>query len=931
VGGGAVAYGALQVDEERKKGCTVELNNSLLNRVPATLSKEEVAALDSAYGVEMARDFTQDLKNMYDHYLTSVMPPGDVPLGGWEAEALSSFKEALGLEDADAAEVHIEVGRRIFRMRSEMGTRDAEAQERMAFQKLVFLSSLIFGEAKARYLLPWKRLFNVSDAQVLHARKTNGAMMYKKYLNSFPEPLSPDADMFTKARDYQTRMGLEEETASEIVQELCRDRVENRVEAASEVLKASGRTRSKDVTGAVSALHEVLAYNAAMTQLKESAEASNLAPGVGPVTLWGGRIHSANRTDDLVSLYRMFLAEGIKDGTFTEKQLAELKSLQKLFGLGSKEADAVTMDVQTKVYRNALRRAVSSGSLEAAESKAVFLTDMCEKLRFPGDAAAGVHSEIYKQKLDSMLEKKRLTDEDEKELVKMRVLLCIPESTVKEAHKERCGAIFRATLEKALQSGIDGFSTQLMNMVVKCAKDLRMDQDLAVDLLSTSVKKVFQSCIKTAKGKSTRLEQAKELKKMVFFSNLVVSPLLKALKPPTKEELERERAQEEIQKIMKEAQEMTDKEDAEEKAKAEGKDAKTKNKEEKAEGKEDKGDSLSKTAAAVSTALGGETMTLDGKQVKVQSQKVITMAEEMELRDRTELYRNYLLYCMSGDQVDLPMGSTVQIERDQTEFLRLAQLGDILGLTSKDVQDVHTGLSEKAFQTNVQQALGDGQLTKERSAYLKDLQGQLGLTDEAAQTIIRGVMSQQLGSNVKAQVSQGKMTLAEVRKLKAQNVDVQDMLSADVRAGLFRKECESLLSAGTGIFNEEEMTKNLPKLLALDEKKTTAIIKEVTKERKRDALVSAVAQNRQHDPELAFKSLNNLLACHAAQPDLPVSWPVQEELQDLYSLYLFKGGSNKEDLKTVLKLSDETAAELESVVSTGGWKIEEEDEDEPLF
>jgi hypothetical protein len=85
---------------------------------------------------------------------------------GWEADALIQFKNALGLEDADAAEAHVEVGRTIFRMRSETSSRDGEMAERGQFQKLVFLSNLVFGEAKARFLLPWKRLFNVSDAQV---------------------------------------------------------------------------------------------------------------------------------------------------------------------------------------------------------------------------------------------------------------------------------------------------------------------------------------------------------------------------------------------------------------------------------------------------------------------------------------------------------------------------------------------------------------------------------------------------------------------------------------------------------------------------------------------------------------------------------------------------------------------------------------------
>jgi hypothetical protein len=34
-----------------------------------------------------------------------------------------------------------------------------------AFQKLVYVSSLVFGDA-SKFLLPWKRVFKVTDAQV---------------------------------------------------------------------------------------------------------------------------------------------------------------------------------------------------------------------------------------------------------------------------------------------------------------------------------------------------------------------------------------------------------------------------------------------------------------------------------------------------------------------------------------------------------------------------------------------------------------------------------------------------------------------------------------------------------------------------------------------------------------------------------------------
>lgn len=44
----------------------------------------------------------------------------------------------------------------------------------------------------------------------------------------------------------------------------------------------------------------------------------------------------------------------------------------------------------------------------------------------------------------------------------------------------------------------------------------------------------------------------------------------------------------------------------------------------------------------------------------------------------------------------------VQVQRDESEFARLSNLGDILGLTPMDINAVHTGLAEQAFRHQVQ-------------------------------------------------------------------------------------------------------------------------------------------------------------------------------------------------------------------------------------
>ena len=63
------------------------------------------------------------------------------------------------------------------------------------------------------------------------------------------------------------------------------------------------------------------------------------------------------------------------------------------------------------LHRALLREEVSSGRLDKAPSKADVLAELCNRLNFDPDAASALHKQLYRQKLDSLLEKKGLTGE----------------------------------------------------------------------------------------------------------------------------------------------------------------------------------------------------------------------------------------------------------------------------------------------------------------------------------------------------------------------------------------------------------------------------------------------------------------------------------------------------------------------------------------
>ena len=72
----------------------------------------------------------------------------------------------------------------------------------------------------------------------------------------------------------------------------------------------------------------------------------------------------------------------------------------------------------------------------------------------------------------------------------------------------------------------------------------------------------------------------------------------------------------------------------------------------------------------------------------------------------------------------------------------------------------------------------------------------------------------------------------------------------------------SVLSSGTGDFDEERILKELPAVLSLPERRVRAVINGQASDRKRDVLVQAVSMLRQRKLDEVVKCLNNLLACN---------------------------------------------------------------------
>ncbi|KAM6578407.1 hypothetical protein CsatB_030244 [Cannabis sativa] len=877
--GGAAAYALNACVPEV---AAVELHNYVAGSDdPKAVKKEEIEAIAKKYGVSKQNEaFNAELSDLYCQFVSSVLPKGSQELSGNEVDTIISFKNALGIDDPEAAAMHMEIGRRLFRQRLETGDRDGDLEERrslsiisdspvQAFQKLIYVSTLVFGDASS-FLLPWKRVFKVTDSQVEIAIRDNAQRLYATKLKSIGTDIS--VEQLFSLREAQLLYKLSDEHAGDLFRDHTTKLIEKHISSALTLLKS--RTRAtQGVTQVVEELDKVLAFNNLLISLKSHPDSTRFAPGVGPVFLLDGE-YGDKKMDELKLLFRAYATDALSGGRLEEHKLSSLNQLRNIFGLGKREAEVVVLDVTSKAYRKRLSQSVTGGELEAADSKAAFLQKLCDELHFDPQKASEIHEEIYRQKLQQCVADGELSEADVAALLRLRVMLCVPQQTVEAAHSDICGTLFEKVVKEAIAAGVDGYDADLKQAVRKAAHGLRLSRESAMSIASKAVRKIFINYVKRARAAGNRTESAKELKKLIAFNTLVVTELVKDIKgessdtdipseePTTKEEekyVEEDEEWESLQTLRK-----------------------------------------IKPNKDLAAKMGKP------------GQTEITLRDDLPERDRTDLYKTYLLFCLTGEVTRIPFGAQITTKKDDSEYVFLNQLGGILGLDAKEIVEVHRSLAEQAFRQQAEVILADGQLTKARVEQLTALEKQVGLPSQYAQKIIKNITTTKMAAAIETAIGQGRLNIKQIRELKEASVDLDNMISESLRENLFKKTVDEIFSSGTGEFDEEEVYQKIPLDLNINAEKARGVVQELAQSRLSNSLIQAVSLLRQRNRQGVVSSLNDLLACDKAVPSEPLSWEVPEELADLYSIYLNSEQAPEKlsRLQYLLGISDSTAAAL---------------------
>ncbi|XP_010234859.1 protein TIC110, chloroplastic [Brachypodium distachyon] len=299
---------------------------------PTKLETGDVEAIAKKYGVSTEdAAFKSELCDLYGSFVYSVLPPGHEDLKGNEVEAIIKFKRALGLNDVDAANMHMAIGRRLYKERLN------------AFQKLIFVSNLVFGDA-SDFLLPWKHLFGITDYQIDIAMRENAKTLYASELKSIGRGL--DIGTLIELRRSQLAYKLFDEVAADMFREHAKKLILENIASALAILKSQPSTA---ITPAqvIDEVNSIIAFNSLLRVLSKFPQGDRFARGLGPISL-GGEYDHELMVDDLKILYTAYAREVLSDSLDDEK-LVSLIELRNIFGLGKLEAEEIIANVKSRV------------------------------------------------------------------------------------------------------------------------------------------------------------------------------------------------------------------------------------------------------------------------------------------------------------------------------------------------------------------------------------------------------------------------------------------------------------------------------------------------------------------------------------------------------------------------------------------------------
>lgn len=108
-----------------------------------------------------------------------------------------------------------------------------------------------------------------------------------------------------------------------------------------------------------------------------------------------------------------------------------------------------------------------------------------------------------------------LTDQAAEDLKRVRRILCITPELAKRVQKEVCGGALEEVISDIYMMGVKPLSSMEADRVSKVMKDLRLESDVAMEVMARVTREKFRSFVTAAQKERDRKEYAMQIKRLV--------------------------------------------------------------------------------------------------------------------------------------------------------------------------------------------------------------------------------------------------------------------------------------------------------------------------------------------------------------------------------------------------------------------------------
>jgi hypothetical protein len=647
--------------------------------------------------------------------------------------------------------------------------------------------------------------------------------------------------------------------------------------AVTIVKRASKYLRVQNIASCISVVKELLAYGGDVVELvgvgMDSAAKQDAA---ALLRTYAAGIPEALSKTEPRSMYRLYLSDILKDRVVSPVEEEQLRRLRAMLGLTEVDALEAFKAAAGPVYRKAVVAALETDTFDEATraGKDKIISD----LALPAETVSSINLDLYKQRLERMVEGNRIIQEKEAQtLFAVRQFLRLSDADVAGAHKYCCGPVYEQSVSEAMgatgimldeyRAGLEKLRARLVlseedasaafHRVVK--RRMRMYVDRAMVQLEkrqnlrggTEQRDVGDDPNIRRAGATLGIEAGGlpiELSNLVDFyvrNNLAV--------------------EEEVP------------EDAEEAVKS----------------------ALAAATAgddAVAKAVGEKPAT------RTVTKYPVTLRGDIQPTVYNELYKQYVIQCFSAQTRG----------EKQRLFASLDQLGPILGMTEGEVSAVHASIGTVIYQNYVNQTLLKGPIGDSDVEFLRNIQNMLSMKEETCAKIVTDGKQNRVSVLLERIFASPKVLPETVRKMRGiateLGVDiVKDLkITVDQRKRLFGVEVDEAIDTGAVTGDNQELIKEVQSGLQVPDQEAKEVLLSCIQRRTLSHLVQASASLRQNRSETAVAELRTMLRYGKLLPakvDAPaVSDVEKQEMFMLFQADVITDGAVNEESGAALKL-----------------------------